>query len=150
MCKDFSFLHLMGNNGWLWQTYDGWYDDEYYKYKSTFLGLYRVEVFAVVSASYKHISFDGHLGVMWLEVAGYPDCERDENNGFSYTDLQDMLTGMRLAEENLVRCGVPFTPDYHFHGPNRANLKRRNDATRKKLNMEYFEKEAWEQANKDD
>ena len=86
---------------------------------------------------------------MWLEVAGYPDCDRDENHGYSYTDLEDMLTGIILAEENLVRCGIPFCPDYEFHSPNKANLKRRNDATRKRLNMERWEKAAWEEANKE-
>ena len=145
-----SFLHLMGNNGWAWQMYDGWADEEYYKYKAKFLGMYSVEVLAVVADNSNHIRVNGHLGVMWLEVADYPDCERDENNGWSFGDLNDMLLGLMLAEENLVRCGVPFTPDYKFHGPNKANMKRRNDATRKRLDMDRWEKEAWEWANKED
>lgn len=143
-----DFLYLMGENGWEWQTYQGWADDGYYKSKSTFLGIYRVEIFAVVADNWKHISEIGHLGIMWLEVAGYPDCGRDENHGYSYSDLQDMIDGLIIAEENLVRCGIPFTPDYEFHSPNKANLKRRNDAIRKRLNMEHWEEIAWEEANK--
>lgn len=134
-----DFLYLMGSNGWVWQRYKGWADEDYYKYKSTFLGLYSVEVYAVVSAHAKHMCICGELGIMWLEIAGYPDCTRDENNGYTYNDLVDLQTGMILAEENLIRCGIPFTSDYRFHGKNKANLKRRNDAIRKKLNMAYWE-----------
>lgn len=143
-----DFLYLMGDNGWTWQTYDGWADDEFFKYKAVFLASYRVEVCAVVSDNSNHIRTNGHLGVMWLEATGYPDCDRDENYGYSFTDLDDILTGMILAEENLVRCSIPFVPDYQFHGPNRANMKRRNEATRKKLNMEHWEEIAWDEANK--
>lgn len=139
-----SFLRMMGDNGWMWQMYKGWADEDYYKYKCSFLGTYTVEVFAVVSGSWRHINFNGHMGVLWLEVAGYPDCHRDENNGYSYGNLYDMIQGLEIAEENLVRCGIPFEPDYHFHGRNSANLKRRNDAIRKKLNMEYWEEKAWD------
>lgn len=147
--RNVSFLHLMGSNGWMWQTYDGWADDDYYKYKSTFLGEYSVDVMAVVADNANHIRLNGHLGVMWLEVVGYPDCDRDENNGYTFRDIDDIRSGLMLAEENLVRCGIPFTPDYRFHGKNRANLKRRNDATRRRLGMEALEKEAWEQANRE-
>ena len=140
-----EFLWMMGDNGWIWRTYDGWSDEDYYKYKSSFLGDYVTEVFAVVSTNSNHIKLNGHLGVLWLEVAGYPDCIRDEDHGYSYGDLYDMIEGLKIAEENLVRCGIPFEPDYPFHGRNSANLKRRNDAIRKKLNMEYWEEKAWDE-----
>lgn len=140
-----NFLHMFGDNGWTWQTYDGWADDDFSKYKATFLNVYHIEVCAVVADHSRHMCIDGHLGVLWLEVTGYPDCQRDEVNGYGYGDLNDMLTGLQLAEENLVRCGIPFTPDYKFHGPNRANMKRRNDATRKWLNMEHWEEEAYKE-----
>lgn len=148
--KEPNFLHMLGDNGWMWQTYKGWADEDYYKYKSSFLNIYQTDVLAVVACSWRHIRVNGHYGVMWLEAVGYPDCSRDENNGYSIGDLDDIRTGLILAEENLVRIGVPFTPDYKFHGRNRANLKRRNDATRKKLNMEHWEEIAWMQANKGD
>ena len=138
-----SFLYMFCGNGWKWNQYDGWHEDDYEKYKATFLSTYAVEVQAVVSDCYKGMNLDGHLGVLWLEVTDYPDCCRDENNGYSFGDLEDMKYGIISAEENLVKLGVPFTPDYKFHGRNKANLKRRNDATRKKLNMEHWEEEEW-------
>ena len=140
-----DFLYMFGKNGWTWQTYSGWDDEDYYKYKASFLSLYQVDVFAVVSANNEHIRHHGGLGVLWLEVAGYPDCTHDENNGYSFSDLTDMIQGLIKAEENLVRCGIPFTSDYVFHGPNRANLKRRSDATRRKLNIDYWEKKYLEE-----
>lgn len=146
--KDMSrpnFLHMFGKNGWMWQRYDGWDEDDYNKYKASFLGNYTVDVLAVVSVYKEHVEHHGGLGVLWLEVVGYPDCTRDENNGYSFSDLYDMIDGLITAEENLVRCGIPFIADYRFHGPNSANLKRRNDATRRKLNMEYWEKKYMEE-----
>lgn len=142
-----NFLHLMGDNGWTWQTYDGWAGEDHFRYSATFLGLYHTEVCACVAANYKHIRVNGHLGIMWLEATDYPDCSFDKNHGYDFNDLFDMLNCMILAEENLVRCGIPFCPDYSFHGPNKANLKRRNDATRRKLNLEHWEEIAWDEAN---
>ena len=71
---------------------------------------------------------------MWLEF-DY------ENNHHLVTesDIKDMLYGFELAEDNLLRCGVPFTPDYKFHGRNRANMKRKNDALRRKLRLDELE-----------
>lgn len=146
--KEPNFLHMLGDNGWMWQTYKEWYDEDYYKYKCTFLNVYRTEVLAVVACAPHHLVTEGHYGVLWLEAVGYPDCCRDENNGYSFGDIQDILTCLEIAEENLVRIGVPFCPDYKFHGRNKANLKRRNDATRKKLNMDHWEEIAWQQENK--
>lgn len=134
-----GFLHLFVSNGWQWHRYDGWADDEFRKYKCTFCNMYDVEVQAVVSCDREGMNVDGSLGILWLEVIGYPDCIRDESNGYTFTDLNDIIGGLILAEENLVRCGIPFSPDYPFHGANRANMKRRNDATRRKLRLDHWE-----------
>lgn len=135
-----SFLYMMCGNGWTWNRYDGWTDDDCDKYTMTFLGsMYDVKVQAVVSTCHRGMCVNGHMGVLWLEAVDYPDCIRDENNGYSFGDLEDIISGLIVAEENLVKCGIPFSPDYKFHGKNKANLKKRNDATRRKLNMEHWE-----------
>jgi hypothetical protein len=36
---------------------------------------------------------------------------------------------------------MPFSPYYKFHGRNRANKKRRNDALRRKYNLDELESE---------
>jgi len=137
-----GFLYLLSQNGWEWVAYDD--ETDYYKYVNTFLGTYSVKVRAVVFEHPGHLIVNGYFGVGWLEFVDYPDCTRDENIGYGFGDLADIIHGMELAEENLIRIGMPFVPDYKFHGKNKANLKRRNDALRRKLNMERWEKEAME------
>lgn len=143
-----GFIRLMGQNGWTWKHPDPDME-EYYKFTNTFLSdSYHVKVQAIVFSDWKHIGFNGYLGVCWLEAIEYPDCTVDENNGVTIEDCEDIISGIIAAEENLVRLGVPFCPDYLFHGSNKANMKRRNDATRKRLNMERWEAEIEETAKK--
>jgi hypothetical protein len=97
--------------------------------------MYEVTCYAAVSTHEQQLCLDGHYGVQWLE---FEKEFEDQHN--SESDLQDMLYGFELAEANLLRCGVPFTPDYKFHGRNKANMKRRNDALRRKLGLEELEK----------
>ena len=51
-----------------------------------------------------------------------------------------MLRAIELAEDNLLAIGMPFTPDYQFHGRNKANKKRRNDKLRRLYNLEEKER----------
>ena len=150
MRKDIApdFVYMFCGNGWKWNEYDGWIDADYDKFTATFLYNYNVKIQANVATLRTGIQVDGHLGVLWLEAVDYPDMAYDENNGFSIEDLEDVIGGLITAEENLIRCGIPFTKDYKFHGRNKANMKRRNDALRKKLNMERWEKEIMESRNR--
>ncbi len=137
-----GFLYLFGNNGWEWDAKD-FCDKEYFVYTAKFLCAYEVEVRAIVYEREDQIDKNGHYGVAWLECCGYPDCVLDEEHGPGIDDLRDMIRGLEKAEENLIRSGVPFVPDYKFYSPNKANLKRRNEAIRKRLNMKKWEDEAW-------
>ena len=134
--KDFSrhVLHSLCGNGWDWEHNPD--EKDYETYTMTFLShMYDVTCYAVVTQYEQQLCLDGHYGVQWLEFE-----KEYEDSHNSESDLQDMLYGFELAEANLLRCGVPFTPDYKFHGKNKANMKRRNDALRRKLGLEELEK----------
>ena len=129
-------LHSLCGNGWKWEK--ALAEDDYEVYTLQVLSLmYDVICYAYISVYEKHLKCDGHYGVLWL---GVKHEYQDENESLSESDLRDMLYAFEIAEENLIRCGVPFTPDYKFHGRNKANMKRRNDTLRRKLGLEELEK----------
>lgn len=138
--KPYNPLHILGGNGWKWRHYNTdeviKMDDteDYFVYTMEFLGEYHTLVRAVVASHSKHLCVDGHYGVLWLDAVKY-ECDPP----YSENDLEDMLCALELAEENLLTIGMPFTPDYRFHG-NKANRKRRNDKLRKLYNLEELEK----------
>ena len=126
-------LHHLSGNGWEWKHDAD--NDDYTTYVMTFLSImYNVTCYAAVSEFSQNLSLDGHYGVLWLEF-------EYENNHHPATesDIKDMLYGFEIAENNLLNCGVPFTADYKFHGKNRANMKRKNDALRRKLRLDELE-----------
>lgn len=134
-------FHRMCGNGWKWEQLDHYPSEEdYTTYTMTFLSImYEVTCYARVSAYEKNLKVDGHYGVLWLEM----EHEYQESNGcLSEADIKDMVYTFELAEDNLLRCGVPFTPDYKFHGRNKANMKRKNDALRRKLGLKELEEGA--------
>lgn len=138
--KQYNPLHILGGNGWKWRHYNTdeviQMDDteDYFVYTMEFLGTYHTLVRAVVAEHSKHLCIDGHYGVLWLDAVKY-ECDPP----YSENDLEDMLCALELAEENLLTIGMPFTPDYKFHG-NAANRKRRNDKLRKLYNLDELEK----------
>ena len=135
----FDILHILSRNGWQWLSYKDEYlsiTTEYLQYKADFLGhSYSSTVVAIISGCPDHLSLDGHYGVLWLEAI----YENERNGCFSYNDMTDMQQAIIYAEENLLRIGMPFTPDYKFHGKNTANKKRRNDKLRRMYNLEEIE-----------
>ena len=135
-------LHILCCNGWEWHHYNtDWLiqmDDteDYFQYTLEVLGhSYKSTVRAVVASHSRHLCIDGHYGVLWLDVAKY-----ENNPPYEEHALTDMITAIGYAEDNLLAIGMPFTPDYDFHGRNKANKKRRNDALRRKYNLEELEK----------
>lgn len=132
-----NFLHLFGSNGWVWDSATSVHrNDGLDYYNATFLCEYHVYVTAVTSTHERGMELNGHLGVVWLE-AEY-ECDMQH---LSYGDLENMQGGMEMAEENLLKCGIPFCPDYKFHGKNVYRKVQMNNAIRKKLNLEQIEKE---------
>lgn len=136
-----DIFKLLDRNGWEWLRGDGWNERSTFCFKATFTGYYKYEILASVACISDHLDLEGHLGVLWLEVIGTPDETFDKYNGPTYEDMTHMQECIEFAEANLVRCGIPFSPNYRFHGKNKANLKRRNDAIRRKLKLEEIEGE---------
>ena len=137
--KRYEPLHILCHNGWKWLCYD---DDklsittEYEQYAAEFLGdSYSSTVVAIISQRPEHLDLDGHYGVLWLEAV----YENDRNGCLSWGDMEDMMCAIECAEENLLMCGMPFTPGYDFHGRNKANMKRRNDKLRRLYNLAEIE-----------
>lgn len=142
--KRYDTLRILTSNAWKWLCYD---EDklstanEYTQYAADFLGnSYSSTVVAIISNLPDHLNLDGHYGVLWLEAI----YENERNGCLSYDDMEDMQSAIVVAEENLLRIGMPFTPDYRFHGRNKANNKRRNDKLRKMYHLEEKEKKDWE------
>lgn len=142
--KRYYPLRILTGNAWKWLHYDKdklSTTDEYTQYAAEFLGnIYSSTVVAIISDQADHLDLNGHYGVLWLEAI----YENERNGCFSYGDLEDMQSAIVVAEENLLRIGMPFVPDYIFHGRNKANNKRRNDKLRKMYNLEEKEKADWE------
>ena len=138
--QKFNPLRILSSNGWIWLCYEKDHlsiTEELDQYKADFLGNdYHSTVVALVSTHKKHLAFDGTYGVMWLEAV----YENERNGCLSYGDMEDMQSAIVLAEENLLRIGMPFTPDYRFHGKNTANKKRRNDKLRRLYNLDDLER----------
>ena len=139
---NYNPLHILCHNGWEWHHYNtDWLiqmDDceDYDQYTLTVLGfMYHSTVRAVVSEHPKHLCIDGYYGILWLDVAKY-----ENKPPYTETALKDMITAIEYAEDNLLKIGMPFTPDYKFHGRDKANKKRRNDKLRKLYNLEELER----------
>ena len=137
--KAYYPLHILCINGWKWHSYNS--DpliqmddsDDYAQYTLKVLGEYETTVRAVVAQHSKHLCINGHYGVLWLDAVDY-ECQRP----YSDHALIDMLFALELAEENLLKIGMPFAPDYRFHG-NKANRKRRNEKLRRLYDLERKE-----------
>lgn len=137
--KRYEPLHILCHNGWKWLCYDKdkiSTTTEYDQYSAEFLGnSYSSTVVAIVSTIPEHLNLDGHYGVLWLEAV----YENERDGCLSWNDMEDMMCAIKNAEENLLMCGMPFTPGYCFHGRNKANMKRRNEKLRRLYNLEEKE-----------
>lgn len=121
-------------NGWKWEKDRSLEKDDYDVFSMTFLVTYDVKVYACVSRYSGHLALEGHYGVMWLES------EYEYDRPHSIDELEEMKQGMAYAEDNLLRIGIPFSPDYKFISD--AELKAAiNAKLRNKLNLEKQENE---------
>ena len=142
--KRYDPLRILTGNAWKWLCYDKdklGTADEFTQYAADFLGnSYSSTVVAIISDIPDHLNLNGHYGVLWLEAI----YENIRNGCLSYEDMEDMQSAIVVAEENLLRIGMPFVPDYSFHGRNKAKNKRRNEKLRRMYNLEEKEKAEWE------
>lgn len=123
---------MFTQNAWKWNhlTFNG---EHTTTYTAQFLTEYNVTVTAEVSDSKNGMRFNGSLGVLWLE-ASY-ECEEP----YSFRDLENMQAGIILAEENLLKLGIPFEEGYEFHGDSIQEKKEMNKKNREKLKIEELE-----------
>ena len=127
----------LNHNGWQWEKKRSFDTDDYEVFSMTFLVMYDVKVYACVSTSRRHLDLDGHYGVLWLEA------EYEYDRPHSKCELDEMITGMALAETNLLLIGIPFTPDYKFID-NADTKMQLNAKLREKLDLERQENEDFE------
>ena len=110
-------------------------------YEITLLEEYEVTITAHVITDSYQLNINGEYGVMWLN-AKY---EYNNEEGYSWGELEEMQSAIIDAEDNLLAIGIPFEEKYEFHGKNRANKKRRNDALIRKLDLKAKADHDWEE-----
>ena len=138
--------YILCKNGWQWHSYNTdpvmeLYDntEDYSIYTNTFLGMsYTTEISAVVSEYKNHLETDGHYGVLWLDVIRY-EC----NPPHCAHRLKDMLCAIDVAEEHLLKIGMPFSPYYEFQRDN-YNRTRKNKKLRELYDLDKLEAEETE------
>lgn len=134
-----SLQAFCSKSAWEWNQDRSIDDTDHFQYfTANFLVEYNVTVTAVVSDNSDSINLDGHIGVLWLEAEW-------ENDWLSYENLECMQYGIILAEENLLRNGVPFTADYKFHGNRAYQHKLMNERIRKQIGTDEIETELYEE-----
>ena len=114
---DTRFMDSFTANAW---HYLG-LDNDYLLFTAEFMANYTGIVRAEVITLPEKLSLCGHFGVYSLSLQSY-ECEMP----YYTDDLEDMIQLIILAEENLLRLGIPFIPDYSFHGHEIEEKKKRN------------------------
>lgn len=136
-----KWYRLLGENGWQWDSEKSMLDgdgDEYSFYGAVIDGFdYAVRCWARVCDGPKSYEVSGDYGVAWIE------CDLSEyttREYYGYSDALEIMYAIDHAETNLLKCGIPFTDGYRFHGKNAYNKARRNDAIRRKLGLPVKER----------
>ncbi len=99
-------------------------------YQIPILGNYETMITAHIVTDLSGFKHYGHLGVSWIE-GRYEYQEQD----LGFDELDDIYYALENAEDNLLALEIPFDEKYEFHGRNKANKKRRNDAIRRRMNI---------------
>ena len=140
------FWRVFHSNGWSHQFPKDFEKDKNQEdlYVMTLLEEYECTVTVHVVTSAQSLGINGEYGVMWINVK----YEYQDDDGHSWGELQEMEAAIIDAEDNLVKIGIPFDSDYEFHGANRANKKRKNEALIRKLNLKEKAKHDYEEHKK--
>lgn len=136
--EDINWLRLLGENGWQWDSSKS-YQEDYSFYEARILGFeHEMACWARVSDGDMGYKASGDYGVAWIE------CEPSNytsNEYYSWNEALEIMYSIDHAEENLLKCGVPFTAGYRFHGKTAYNKARRNATIRRKLGLNEGAKE---------
>lgn len=124
-----KFFDVLTSNGWKWIPRNDLPKDEPTQYGKRFGYDYVVEC-TIDFIQYPHqLTQDNHYGVQKVDahwVQGEPLC---------YADLSLIIKSVIQAEENLLAIGIPFRPNYIFHGRNRSGKRNRNKELRRNLGL---------------
>lgn len=139
------FWRVFHSNGWSVKFVEGFSsknrEEQESLYEITLLEEYQCTVTAHVITDSYQLGINGEYGVMWLNAT----YEYIDEDGYSWNELDEMQTAIIDAEDNLLKIGIPFEKNYEFHGKNKANKKRRNDALIRKLNIAEKSKKDFEE-----
>ena len=142
-CMHNYFWRVFHSNGWDFSFPSDFESNNREEHESLYsmviLEEYKCTVTAHVITDSYQLGINGEYGVMWINV----EYEYDSEDGHSWSELEEMRAAIIDAEDNLVKIGIPFESGYDFHGPNRANKKRKNDALIRKLNLAEKAKDDW-------
>ncbi len=127
------FWRVFHSNGWTHQFPSNFEEDKEQEdlYIMEILEEYKCTITVHVVTDARSLKLNGEYGVMWIDV----EYEYHDEEGYDWCELKEMQDAIIDAEDNLVKIGIPFDSDYEFHGRNRANMKRKNDALVRKLNL---------------
>lgn len=136
---------------WMMFNENGWVDcerdlgDDTHEFQLRVLAMNWHDVRAVWL---KSLDVCGDIGVGWIDI------KPDDNGDHEFLDEaeeNDIRLARKLAEENLLRLGIPFVEDYKFVDDRGKRKARINKAIRKRLDVDgYIEKlqaideEKWE------
>ena len=139
------FWRVFHSNGWSVRLPEGLSaqtrEEHESLYEITLLENYECTVTAHVITDSYQLGINGEYGVMWLNV----QYEYIEDEGHSWNELEEMQAAIIDAEDNCLAIGIPFEENYEFHGKNRANKKRRNDALIRKLDLKAKADHDWQE-----
>lgn len=135
--RGFNSIDIMTQNGW---KYIGHRENVGEQYQMTFLSEYDVGIIASVAESWMDVRIAGSLGVLELDVGNY-ECDMP----YMRDELYWMIDALNMAEDNLIKIGMPFTSGYRFSGRNAANNARRNQKLRRIFDLNELEEKAWEE-----
>ena len=134
--SNYSF-NVLGHNGWKWEKERSLDETDFDVYSMTFLVLYEVKIYALITRHSGQLDWNGHYGVNWLEA------EYEYDRPHTKEELNEMITAMGYAEKNLLTIGIPFIPDYKFNGKDETIHEKqiRNQELRESLKLEEQEQE---------
>lgn len=111
-----KFIHTLYHNGWVNSELKS---DDFSVYKFTLISDdYECTIHAYISSRFLDMTFDGEMGIEWLEL------EYEYEQPYTVSNLKDMLAGIKYAEQNLISIGVPFVKNYRFHQDTNSDNKR--------------------------
>ena len=101
-----------------------------------------------VSDSFESLRSSGELGIWNIEVKH--EHQREETGLSGKADIQDLLDGLKYAENLLVKLGIPFWSDHNFVDESNKLKNMQNRYIWKLNEIEKFYDLAYQRKNQED